>query len=91
MRKVRSCRTLAYHAGGLGTSLVAGEAWGDLFLVLQHEDCVALLARMATFTKLWQCRLTDFEWDVKQPLKTRSSMAASDRSQCPISLEPQWK
>ena len=51
------------------------------FLPINVGDCVSLTVPMIT---QWRCRLTDFEWDVKEPLRTTRSLAVTTLS-VPIS------
>ena len=55
------------------------------FLPLNIGDCVSPVARMTTYK--WLGRLTDLEWDVKEPLRTTSSLAVTTLSVPILSID----
>ena len=75
-----------------GSKPVVGGACGNLFLAPSTLETMYLLC--LAWPCKWWCCLTDFEWDIKEPLRRRSSLPGSDHPQClymPVSLGPQRK
>ena len=69
---------LACHENDPGTIPGRGRFSGDLFLALAHwRLCIS---RGSHDHVKWRCRLTGLEWDVKEPLRTTSSLAVTTLS-----------